>query len=431
MGEMKMIANVPAPHGRRTSKLILAAIAAAVLALAVLLSTGGGTVQAAAPTGQSVIVLIGDGMGPAQRTLTQLTRYGLDQTQPMDSLDAAGSLNTLPFGKPGATDSAAGATAIATGEKTRNGYAGVGPDKQPLRTLLEIARDEGKSTGLVEDNDVTNATMAGFAAHIDNRDKKQKIAQQFLRRTKPDVILGGGAQIWCKKGQKPPVKVLSSDDKCRGRNDLISEAEGLGYEQVSDAESLAAASGPKILGLVRQDPLILSLISDYDPADDPNYVAEEDLVDKAIDTLSQNPNGFFLAIDVDEIDDGGHATAANLVAKGGQQLNRIVKVIEEYRATDPNLLVVVTADHETGGLTIEDPRDPKTRVQGEEIPKKWWHGPFKVKNADNKISTDWTTDEHTTVAVPITASGPMADEFIGTHDNTHVFDVARQVLTAP
>ena len=156
--------------------------------------------QAAAPTGQSVIVLIGDGMGPAQRTLTQLTRYGLDQTQPMDSLDAAGSLNTLPFGMPGATDSAAGATAIATGEKTRNGYAGVGPDKQPLQTLLEIARDEGKSTGLVEDNDVTNATMAGFAAHIDNRNKKQKIAQQFLRRTKPDVILGGGAADLVQEG---------------------------------------------------------------------------------------------------------------------------------------------------------------------------------------------------------------------------------------
>jgi len=419
----------PLPSARRP--LLVATALAVTLALAIALLARSGEVEAAPPSGQSVIVLIGDGMGPAHRTLTQLTRYGLDEIQPMDSLDVGGSLNTLPFGKPGATDSAAGATAMATGEKTRNGYAGIGPDKQRLETLLEIARDEGKSTGLVEDNDVTNATMAGFAAHIDNRDKKQKIAQQFLRDTKPDVILGGGAQHWCKKGQKPPVKVLIPDDRCRGRNDLIAEAEGLGYEQVSDADSLAAASGPKILGLVRQDPLILSLISDYDPAEDPNYVAEEDLVAKAIETLSQNPNGFFLAIDVDQIDDGGHATAANLVAKGGQQLNRIVKVIEEYRATDPNLLVIVTADHETGGLTIEDPSDPKTKVQGEEIPKKWWHGPFKVKGAENKISTDWTTDEHTTVAVPITASGPLAGELAGTHDNTHVFDVAQQVLTAP
>ena len=412
--------------------MLAAAVLAAALAVAIVLAAGGGSVNAAGPAGQSVIVLIGDGMGPAQRTLTQLTRYGLDETQPMDSLDAAGSLNTLPFGKPGATDSSASATAMATGEKTRNGYAGIGPDKERLQTLLEIARDQGKSTGLVEDNDVTNATMAGFAAHIDNRDKKQKIAQQFLRDTQPDVILGGGEQVWCKKGQKPDVKVVIPDEKCHGRNDLIAEAESLGYEHVSDARLLwRPPTGRRSSDWSRQDPIILSLIADYDPADDPNYVPEEDLVDKALDTLGENPNGFFLAIDVDQIDDGGHATAANLVMKAGQQLNRIVKVIEAYREENPNVLVVVTADHETGGLTIEDPSDPKTKVQGEEIPKHWWHGPFQVKGTDNKISTDWTTDEHSSVAVPVTASGPMADEFIGTHDNTHVFDVAQQVLTAP
>ena len=418
-------------NGRSPRRLAVSAVLATILAVAVALIAGGSQVTAAPPPGYSVVVLIGDGMGPAQRTLTQLTRYGLDETQPMDALDVGGSLNTLPFGKAGATDSAAGATAMATGVKTRNGYAGLGPDGERLETLLEIARDQGKSTGLVEDNDVTNASMAGFAAHIDDRDKKQKIAQQYLSDTKPDVILGGGEQYWCEKGQKPDVSVLSPDDRCRGRNDLIAEAEGLGYEHAYDAETLAAADGPKILGLVRQDPLILSLISDYDPADDPNYVPQEDLVDKALETLGQNPLGFFLAIDVDQIDDGGHASAANLVMKAGQQLNRIVKVIEEYRQTHPNVLVVVTADHETGGLTIEDPRDPKTKVQGEEIPERWWHGPFKVKGTDNRISTDWTTEEHTTVAVPVTASGPMADELAGTHDNTHVFDVAQQVLTAP
>ena len=157
------------PSARRRLPLVTAAVLTALLALAIVLTAGGGSVTAAGLTGQSVIVLIGDGMGPAQRTLTQLTRYGPYATQPMDSLDVAGSLTTLPFGKPGATDSAASATAMATGEKTRNNYAGVGPSGNRLRTLLEIARDEGKSTGLVEDNDVTNATMAGFAAHVDSR----------------------------------------------------------------------------------------------------------------------------------------------------------------------------------------------------------------------------------------------------------------------
>lgn len=416
---------------RRGRALTVAALGTAALSFAGMLAAGEGTVEAAGPTGNSVIVLVGDGMGPAQRTLVQLTNYGIGQTQPMDSLDASGSLRTLPFGKVGATDSTAGATAMGTGVKTRNGYAGLGPDKQVLTNLVEIARAQGKSTGLVEDNDVTNATMAGFAAHIANRGKKQKIAQQFLYDAKVDVMLGGGEQYWYKKGQKGKVSDLLPDDKSRGRRDLVAEAEGLGYDYAYDAETLAAADGPKLLGLVRQDPIILSLISDYDPADDPSYVPEEDLVAKALDVLGSNPNGFFLAIDVDQIDDGGHASAGNLVRKAGQQLNRIVSVIEAYRQENPNVLVVVTADHETGGLTIEDPSDPKTKVQGEEIPTRWWHGPFPVKGADNVISTDWTTTSHTSVAVPVTASGPLASSFTGTNENTDVFDVAKQVLTTP
>jgi len=416
---------------RRRTALGLAVLAATALTLAATLVAGGTAVSAAGPTGNSVIVLIGDGMGPAQRTLVQLTRYGVGQSQPMDSLDVSGSLTTLPFGKPGATDSTASATAMGTGRKTRNGYGGVGPGKGRLQDLVEIARAQGKSTGLVEDNDVTNATMAGFAAHVDSRGKKQKIAQQYLHDTKVDVILGGGEQHWYEKGRKGRVSDLLPDDKSRGRRDLIGEAKGLGYDYAYDADTLAAADGPKLLGLVRQDPLILSLISDYDPADDPSYVAEEDLVDKALDVLGSNPNGFFLAIDVDQIDDGGHASAANLTMRAGQQLNRIVTVIEAYREENPNVLLVVTGDHETGGLTIEDPRDPKSKVRGEEIPGHWWHGPFKVKGTDNRISTDWSTTSHTSVAVPVTASGPLADEFVGIHDNTHVFDVARQVLTMP
>ena len=412
----------------------LLAPACAVIAAAAVTAAGmagsGAPVQAAVPTGTSVVVLIGDGMGPAQRTLVQLTRHGL-ATQPMDSLEASGSLNTLPFGKAGATDSAAGATAISTGEKTRNGYSAIGPDGERLQTLLEIARDQGKATGLVEDNDITNATTAAFGAHIEDRGKKQKIAQQFLYDTKVDVLLGGGEQYWYGKGQKGKVSDVLPDDKSRGRRDLVAEAQGLGYDYAYDQETMAAADGPKLLGLVRQDPIILELIADYDPAKDPSYFPEEQLVDKALDVLSQDPDGFFLAIDVDQIDDGGHASAANLTIEAGEQLNRIVEVVEAYRAENPNVLFVVTADHETGGLTIEDPSDPKTKVQGEEIPRNWWHGPFKVKGTSNKISTDWTTTGHTSAAVPVTASGPGAEQFTGTHDNTRVFDVASQALTGP
>ena len=118
-----------------------------------------------------MIVLIGDGMGPAQRAATQLARYGLDVTQPMDALPVSGSIRTQSANS-AITDSAAGATAIATGTKTKNGYVGVGPDGERLTTLLEIARDAGKSTGLVEDADITNATTGSFAAHVRNRDQR-------------------------------------------------------------------------------------------------------------------------------------------------------------------------------------------------------------------------------------------------------------------
>ena len=121
-----------------------------------LLARGSAPSDAATPTGTSVIVLIGDGMGPAQRAATQLARYGLETPQPMDALPVSGSMMTQSTNA--ITDSAAGATAIATGVKTNNGYIGVGPDGERLPTLLEIARDAGKSTGLVEDTDVTNAT---------------------------------------------------------------------------------------------------------------------------------------------------------------------------------------------------------------------------------------------------------------------------------
>jgi alkaline phosphatase len=145
----------------------------ACLALALVLVRGGGTTHAATPTGTSVIVLIGDGMGPAQRAATQLARYGLETPQPMDALPVSGSIFTQST-KP-ITDSAAGATAIATGVKTNNGYVGVGPDGERVETLLEIARDAGKSTGLVEDSDVTNATTGAFGAHVKDRDQARQM----------------------------------------------------------------------------------------------------------------------------------------------------------------------------------------------------------------------------------------------------------------
>ena len=138
--------------------------------------------SAAASTGYSVVVISGDGMGPAQRTATQLAKYGY-KTQPMDALPEGGLLKTnsvLPV-----TDSAAGATAMGTGHKVKNNQAGLAPNGKKLYNLVEEANDLGKSTGLVEDHDVTNATMMGFAAHVKNRDNKAQAARQYLEGDPP------------------------------------------------------------------------------------------------------------------------------------------------------------------------------------------------------------------------------------------------------
>jgi alkaline phosphatase len=397
------------------------------LAAAFLFARGTAPSDAATPTGTSVIVLIGDGMGPAQRAATQLARYGLETPQPMDALPVSGSMMTQST--KAITDSAAGATAIATGVKTNNGYIGVGPDGQRLETLLEIARDAGKSTGLVEDSDVTNATTGSFAAHVKDRDQRRQIASDFLYDTKPDVILGGGEEYWYPRGDKGEIPDLLPGDRSRGKKNLVEAAQELGYQYASTAEGVDALTGPKVLGLVQETPYVRELLADYDRKKDPHYVPEEALVGKALEILSQNPNGFFLAIDVDEIDVGGHASHAGLVIKSGDMLNRIVNTIEAYRATDPNLLVVVTADHETGGMTIEGPSNNSTSVLGYPIPNRWRNGPFGIEGTKLTFTTDWTTPGHTGVPVPLTAAGPGSEQLSGLNDNTDVFNVARGVLT--
>ena len=263
-------------------------------------------------------------MGPGQRAATQLARYGLE-VDPADGRAARSRARCAPRARPAITDSAAGATAIATGVKTHNGYVGVGPDGDRLRTLLEIARDPGKATGLVEDSDVTNATTGAFGAHVKDRDQRRQIASSFLYDTKPDVILGGGEQFWYKRGTPGAIPNDLPGDRSRGKKNLVAKAQGLGYQYASDAEGVAALTGPKVLGLVQQDPYVRELLADYDRKDDPHYVPEETLVAKALEILSQDPDGFFLAIDVDEIDVGGHASHAGLVIKSADMLNRIVE----------------------------------------------------------------------------------------------------------
>jgi alkaline phosphatase len=398
--------------------------------------------SAAVPQARSVVLLNGDGMGPAQRTFIQYALYGTKTTQPMDTLPHNGQLRTHSADKAFVTDSGAGATAWSTGRKTLNDRVGVDTKGKPMRTILEEAHAAGKTTALVEDHDVTNATMAAFGAHQVNRDHKFAIARDYLYKTHPDIMFGGGQHVWYPKGKQGPVP---GEDKSDGKANLVKVAKKQGYQYAYNRATFNNLTGPKALALIRDDAIEYSEeVKGYKRSKDPYYVPEHLVVKKALDIASQNPNGFFMAIDVDEVDDGGHDHDGPLVLKSGRELNKIVLVLKAFQASHPDTLIIVTADHETGGLTIEDKADGGAGVAPDD-PEPYWKGakprnvqikgklpkdsgPFKVKGTHTKFTLDWTTPEHTGVAVPVSAMGPNAQLFEGIHDNTYVYDVMHKTL---
>jgi alkaline phosphatase len=284
--------------------------------------------------------------------------------------------------------------------------------------------------------------MAAFAAHKADRDDTNGIAEQYLRQTKPDIIFGGGQETWYPKGTHGPVK---GGKPSEGPSNLVKEAKSLGYQYAYDRKTFAALTGPKALALTRDDGLeYYEEVKGYKEAKDPFYVPEHEMVQKALDLSSANPNGFFMAIDVDEIDDAGHDHDGPLMLKSGAELNEIVNVLKAYQAAHPETLIIVTADHETGGMTIEDKADGGTGVNGDD-PEPYYDekharnvqkngklpvdsGPFKVKNTSQRFTLDWTTPEHSGVAVQVSAAGPNAELLSGPHDNTWVYTVMHQTL---
>ncbi|MFC7673301.1 alkaline phosphatase [Mycolicibacterium sp. GCM10028919] len=427
----------------------LSTILALLTAGATTLSACSDTTSDDAQENPSVIILSGDGMGPQQRTAIQYYLYGLDERQPMDALPYSGFLDTIP-GDPeyAVTDSAAGATAWATGKKVPNGTTGLGPDGEEVPTLMSIAKERGMSTGLVNDHDVTNATLASFGSPVEDRDLKVKIAEGYLDNG-VDVMFGGGEKYWYPEGNPGKIPDEGEDDASEGESNLVERAQGLDYQYAYDRQTFDALSGPKALALVQDSAKRRSTeIEGYEYESDQNYVAPEKLVGKALDILGSNDKGFFLVIESDDLDSDGHEHDAQNMMLAGESVNEMVKVITEYQKDHPNVLLIVTADHETGGMTIEnlsddgEPEPNSDQVADDPVP--YWaetpenmplpnggvpkrSGPFTIKGTDRQFKVDWTTAEHTGTMVPVTAAGPSAERFSGVHPNTYVFDVVNEL----
>jgi alkaline phosphatase len=410
-------------RGRRIAALSCALTA--VLALA-----GSAEAQSGEPMGgraKNVIIFIGDGMGTSHRDLIRYATVGEERQLAMDSMPVAGRSETSPRDPEAfVTDSAAGGTAIATGVKTFNGAAGVDVDKNPVQSVLERAGQAGKATGLVTDSQVTDATPASFGAHVPDRDKQSEIARQYITQSRPDVILGGGEDYWFPEGDPGAFpdepKVDPEEKSISTAGNLVKEAQDSGYQYVTNAAELQTASGPRLLGLFANEEMFQQAPEGEGAVYDPP-VSLPAMTQKAIDILSQDPNGFFLLVEEEGVDEMAHQSNAGLVIKAGRHLDEAVKVGQSFARSDPDTLVIVTADHETGSLAIEDtneiqsdPAYPNESGAGQTAED----GPFQVADSDKEFLVDWTTTNHTAEDVPLTAMGPGSENLVGVYENTHI-----------
>lgn len=321
---------------------------------------------------KNIILLIGDGTGLAQITSGQLNLVGADgylhmQTMPVTGIVKTHSSDNL------ITDSAAGATAYSCGVKTYNGAIGVTDDKKPCKTILEMAEEMGLATGLVATSSITHATPASYAAHVESRSMEDEIAAQMLE-SGADVLLGGG------------MEYFSSSEREDSR-DLVGDYESAGYEILTTRMELQNASSGKLLGLFSEDGMERN-------ASEPLIA---DMTRKALDVLSTDDDGFFLMIEGSQIDWGGHGNDAEYVLEEVRDFDEAVKAALEFAQEDGETLVVLTADHETGGMTLNE------------------------QTEDGKgMEIYWTTGYHTGIPVPVMAYGPKAIEFTGWRDNTYI-----------
>ncbi len=355
-------------------------ISLSLIVLTVLLSSYTGLYDMYIPARRvkNIILLIGDGMGVAQISgtitvsgdqlnMTTVRNIGFSKTQSYDNYT---------------TDSAAGGTAISTGTKTRNGMLGLAPDSSVVSLITELLRDQKKmSFGVVSTSAVTHATPASFVAHNADRNDYEGIALDYVMN-KPDVFIGGGK---------------ANFDNRKDHRDLIQALRDEGYEVVFNMEELQKANADRVAGLLAEGHMPgFSEGRDY-------MLAEA--TQKAIGLLSRNKRGFFLMVEGSQIDWGGHANDATYVLEETFDFDTAVGVALRYAAQDRGTLVIITADHETGGLTIPG-------------------GNLK----DKSIIARFTTEGHTGVIVPVLAFGPGAEQFTGFYENTGIFDRMKGVL---
>ena len=337
------------------------------------------TVHVTQPKGKkvkNVIFMIGDGTGLSQWSVGWVANGGALN---IDQMPYVGYSRTYATDKL-ITDSCAGGTALANGKKTKYGYIGLGPDGEKVESNLQWAkRVKGKKTGVTVTCRINDATPADFCIYGPTRKDEEGLAAQYIDAN-VDFISGGGTHFW--------------NQRSDGRN-LIEEMKAKGYTYVDKVEDIAGAEGDKFLGLYDE--------YDLKPSLDRGPILMESTL-KALQMLD-NKKGFFLMVEGSQIDDWAHKNKVGYMCEELFDFDKVIGAVLEWAEKDGQTLVVVTADHNTGGLSL-----------------------LKGSIEDREVKVHFSTKGHDGIVVPVFAYGPGAENFAGVFDNAQIGQIVRKLM---
>jgi alkaline phosphatase len=275
------------------------------------------------------------------------------------------------------TDSAAGGTALAIGHKTNNSTIGMDAEGNTVSSIIKLAKENNLATGIVVTTSILDATPAAFAAHQITREMIPEIAADFVNADL-DIFIGGGIEHF--------------NNREDGRN-LLDELTAKGYQVVETLPEVVKINKGKLAGFIKESRV------------DNRGEQLKQTTAVALDILDEHKKGFFLMVEASEIDGGGHDNDMKYTVEEMLDFDKAIGKVLEFAAKDGETLVVVTADHETGGLTLVG-------------------GDLKT----GEVRGRFTTKGHTGIMVPVFAYGPGAEYFAGIDENTSFFDKFVKVL---
>ncbi len=324
----------------------------------------------------NIILLIGDGNGLSQ---ISAGNYVMGNQTAFDRFEFVGLIKAHPNETTILTDSAAAGTAIASGEKTKNGMLGMDAEKNKLPSILELLKQKGYQTALISTSSIVHATPAAFYANVEARRQYELIAYQLMSSS-VDFFIGGGKKYFTNR----------KDDK-----NLIQESTS--FEFVDDLEAFQSNQSPKI-GYLTYPGEPPSLLEGRTPT-------LEESLSAILEKFDRN-QPFFVMVEGSQIDWAGHDNDIEFLISEFKEFNQAINISLDFAERNPSTLVIAAADHETGGLSVNN------------------------GNLENNTITDaWGTGGHTATFVPIFSSGYEAIEFSGLYENTEIFHKLKNIVS--